>query len=112
MKRKPKAYRRSVRKQQVIKQLLLWRENGYAIEATSYRLAKALELNASPHFIDILNEMVDEGQLGAEVREQPGRYPTKFYSLVDGVTYHGLFSRRHISVKNRGVNVGQLEMFS
>ena len=112
MKRKPKAYRRSVRKQQVIKQLMIWRENGYAIEATSYRLAKALEMNASPHFIDILNELVEEGALKAEIREQPGRYPTKFYSLGDAHIITSKFSRRHISVKSRGVAVGQLEMFS
>ena len=107
-----RAYRRSARKQQVIKQLMIWRENGYATEATMYRLAKALNLTPQTTFTSILNEMVDEGALKVEVREQPGRYPTKFYSLGDALIITGKVSRRHIAVKSRGVAVGQLEMFS
>lgn len=107
-----RAYRRSARKQQVIKQLMIWRENGYAMEATSHKLAKALEMRRSQHLVDILNEMVEEGDLRVEVREQPGRYPTKFYSLSEARVLSRVISRRHIAVRSRGVAVGQLEMFS
>lgn len=107
-----RAYRRSVRKQQVIKQLMIWRENGYAMEATSYRLAKALDMRPSKKFSDILNEMVSDGDLQVEVREQSGRYPTKFYSLSETRSLSRVISRRHIAIRNRGVAVGQLEMFS
>ena len=58
MVRKPRAYKRSQRKQQVIKQLMIWYQNGYATEATSYKLARALDLRATQHFADILHEMV------------------------------------------------------
>ena len=108
-----RAYKRSARKRQVIKQLQVWKENGFATEATSYKLAGALDMRPSQTFRDILNEMVDEGQLARTFREDiPGRMPTFFYSLVDGAYYHELFSRRHIAVRSRGVAVGQLEMFS
>lgn len=107
-----RAYRRSARKQQVIKQLMIWRENGYAMEATSYRLAKALGMRAAQSFADILNEMVEEGDLRVEVREQPGRYPTKFYSLSEARVLSRVISRRKIAVKSRGQVVGQMEMFS
>lgn len=107
-----RAYRRAERKRQVVKQLAIWFENGYATDATSYKLAKALDMRPSQKFSDILNEMVAEGTLKAEVREQPGRYPTKFYSLSDVHALSRVISRRHIAVKSRGVAVGQLEMFS
>lgn len=107
-----RAYPRSARKQQVIKQLMIWRENGYAMEATSYRLAKALNLTPQSTFAAILNEMVEEGDLRVEVREQPGRYPTKFYSLSEARVLSRVISRRKIAVKSRGQVVGQMEMFS
>jgi len=110
MVRKRKAYRRSQRKQQVIKQLQIWYQNDYAREATSHRIAKALDLTPSMHFIDILNEMVSDGDL--EVREvhKPGRFPGKVYLLAHSHIITEKYSRRHISVKSRGQAVGQLEL--
>lgn len=84
----------------------------YANEATSYMLADAVDVRPSQKFRDILNEMVGEGILKVEERDQSGRFTTKFYSLVDGAHYHEKFSRRHISVRSRGQVVGQMEMFS
>jgi len=107
-----RAYKRSVRKQQIIKQLQVWHENRYATEATSYKLAKALDVRPSQKFRDILNEMVAEGDLVVHERIQAGRYPTKFYLLADRRIITEKFFRRTISVKSRGQNVGQLEMFS
>ncbi len=60
--------------------------------ATSWQ--GSLDMRPSQKFSDILNEMVEEGQLAVETREQPGRYPTKFYSLIETTSYHELFSRR------------------
>jgi hypothetical protein len=107
-----RAYKRSQRKQQVLKQLRIWHENGYATQATSYKLAKALDLRPSPHFRDILNEMVAEGSLLVVEAQPSGRFPTKFYLLAELPIITEKFHRRHISVKSRGVAVGQLEMFS
>ena len=112
MVRVQRAYRRSVRKQQVIKQLMIWYQNGYATEATSYKLAKALDVRPSQKFRDILNEMVAEGDLECVERIQSGRFPTRFYLLQEKHLITEKFSRRHISVKSRGVAVGQLELFS
>ena len=106
-----RAYKRGVRKQQIIKQLQIWRQNNYANGATSYKLAKAIDVRPSQKFRDILNEMVSEGDLECVQMELSGRYPAKFYLLADRHIITEKFSRRHISVKSRGVAVGQLEMF-
>jgi hypothetical protein len=107
-----RAYRRSARKQQVIKQLCIWYQNGYATGATSYKLAKALGLRPSQKFRDILNEMVTDGDLECEVMELAGRWDAKFYLLTEKHLITEKFLRRRISVKSRGQAVGQLEMFS
>lgn len=112
MAKRIRAYKRSARKQQVIKQLRVWRENEYAFQATSYRLAKALDLTPSPHFRDILNEMVMEGDLVVKWQGQAGRWDTAFYLLAEKHIITEKYSRRHISVKSRGRAVGQLELFS
>ena len=97
---------------QVIKQLCIWIQNGYATGATSYKLAKALDIRPSPHFRDILNEMVASGDLECEVMELAGRWDAKFYLLAEKHLITEKYHRRHISVKSRGVAVGQLEIFS
>ena len=107
-----RAYKRSIRKQQIIKQLQVWHQNGYAKEVTSYRLAKALDVRPSQKFRDILNEMVAEGDLECFDSEKSGRFTTRFYLLASSRLITEKFSHRHISVKSRGVAVGQLEMFS
>lgn len=112
MVRVQRAYKRSVRKQQVIKQLMIWYQNGYATEATSYKLARALDIRPTQRFRDILNEMVAEGDLECFERDQSGRFTTRFYLLAEKHLITEKFSRRHISVKSRGQAVGRLEMFS
>lgn len=104
-----RAYRRSARKQQIIKQLQIWHQNGYATEATSYKIAKALDLRPTQNVRDILNEMVAEGDLLAVDRDQPGRMTTRFYLLVESRIITKKFSHRHIRINRRGVSVGQLE---
>lgn len=112
MKRKPKAYKREQRKEQVILQLRIWLQNGHAKEATSYKLARALELEPSPHFRGILNEMVTEGKLYCIQRAQSGRYGTFFYLLVDKASYHGEIKKRRINITCKGVVAAQLEMWT
>lgn len=110
MVRVPRAYSRGKRKQQVIKQLQIWYHNMYSNGATSYRLAKALDMRPSPHFRDILNEMVVEGDLVAVGIEKPGRWTTRMYLLAEKHLITEKYFRRHISVKSRGRAVGQLDM--
>lgn len=84
----------------------------YADEATSYMLADALDIRPTQRFRELLNEMVAEGLLEVVERDQAGRWTTKFYLLAESHLITEKFSRRHISLKKRGVVVGQLEMFS
>jgi len=112
LKPEPRSYKRSVRKKQIVKILQDWRQMDYATEATSYMLAAALDLRPSPHFRDILNEMVAEGLLECIERDQSGRWTTKFYLLATSPLITEKYYSRNISVKSRGVAVGQLEMFS
>lgn len=112
MKGKPRAYKRSVRKQQVIKQLRIWIENGYATEATSYKLAKALDLRPAQTFRDILNEMVAEGDLVRRPMDKTGRLPGWFYALSDARTLSRVVLKRRVNVKRKGVVSAQLEMWS
>lgn len=110
MKRQPRSYSREKRKEQVISQLRIWYENGYAKEATSYQLARALDLIPAQTFRDILNEMVDEGLLKVVERDQAGRYTTKFYLLADTSLITKKYGKRRIVVKYKGVERGQLEL--
>jgi len=111
MAKTPRAYKRSARKQQVLKQLSIWRENGYATEATSYKLAKALDMRSSQHLLSILNEMVEDGDLVRELREQSGRMPTFFFAIKpSAVIITSNFLGRRIVIKKHGVIAGQLEM--
>lgn len=113
MAKQPRAYKRSDRKQQVLKQLGIWRESGYATEATSYKLAKALDMRSSQHLLSILNEMVEDGSLVREMREQSGRMPTFFFAISDSFNhYHEKSFFRRIAIKKRGVVAGQMEMLS
>ena len=112
MKRQPKAYRRSKRKEQVINTLLILRQHENQTEATSYGLAKRLGMEPAQTFRDMLNEMVEEGDLNVVERDQTGRFRTRFYLLTEKHLITKKYHRRHISVRSRGVTVGQLEMFS
>lgn len=112
MKREPKAYRRGKRKQQVLNKLREWNESDYAKQVTSYKLAKALDITPSPHFRDILNEMVSEGDLLVVEAQPSGRFPTKFYLLASSPLITEKSYRRTITFKKRGFVVERLEMFS
>jgi len=113
MKKKPKAYKRSKRKEQVVLQLRIWFDNGYATEATSYKLAKALDIEPTQRFRDMLNEMVTEGSLVRAPMNKTGRLPGWFYALSQPREYyHEKYSKRRIAVKHKGVVSAQLEMWS
>lgn len=103
-----RSYKRSKRKEQVLLQLRIWYENGYVTQATSYKLAKALDIRPAQTFRDILNEMVAEGDLLVVEARPSGRFPTKFYLLATPPIITEKYSRRSVSVKSKGVPVGQL----
>ena len=93
-------------------QFSVWYRNGDHSPKTMHRIAKALGMTPQARVHDLLKEMVEAGDLTVEERDQSGRWTTKFYLLVETRLITEKFSHRHISVKSRGVAVGQLEMFS
>lgn len=112
MKRLPRSYSREKRKEQVRLQFTIWYRNGETQPKTMNRIAKALGMIPSQHVQNMLLEMVDEGVLTVDERDQKGRWTTKFYLLAEKHVITEKFLRRSISVRKRGVAVGQLEMFS
>lgn len=107
-----RSYRRAQRKQQIITLLKIWKQSGYAESATSYKIAKGLGMRPQQAILRLLYEMVDEGDLHKELVQRPGRWEGYEFLLTEKHVITEKFSRRHISLKKRGVVVGQLEMFS
>ena len=103
-------FKRSQQKARIVRQFALWAENGQHHEATLNQIAKALELAPGNYLSDILDEMVEEGELTVENREQPGRWTTRFFAICETGTLHRQKFFRTVKVKVRGVAAGQLEM--
>jgi len=111
MKRLPKAYSRAKRKEQVMRQFSIWINNGDATSKTMYRIARALGMSPTKHVQDILLEMVTEGSLTCEARDQKGRWTTRFFQVNQtSEHYHEKYGKRRIIVKHKGVISGQLEL--
>lgn len=111
MKRLPKAYSRAKRKEQVMRQFSVWRNNGDTEPKTMYRIARALAMTPSTKFTDILAEMVMEGSLVYEVRDRKGRWTTRFFQVnTRSEYYHEKYGKRRIVVKRGGKIAGQLEL--
>ena len=110
MKKLPRAYSRDKRKAQVLMQFGVWHGNGDTEPKTMQRIAKALGLVPSYKVTKILLEMEIEGKLVTEMRDQSGRWTTRFYSLVGGADIITRNSKRRIVVKHKGVVSAQLEL--
>lgn len=108
MKRPPRQYSREKRKEQIRLQFSVWHRNGDCEPKTMTRIAKALGLVPSPHVRDMLFEMVMEGDIIQGWRDTEGKKGAYTFLLVESRLITEKFSRRHISVKKRGVAVGQL----
>jgi len=93
-------------------QFKVWIDNGDHEPKTMYRIAKALGMTPNTRIYSMLNELVVEGYLTVEERDQSGRWTTKFYYPVVSTLITEKYLRRKITVSKRGVSVGQLEMFS
>jgi len=105
-----KSLSRDDRKRQIIHTLALWwgRDNHWR---TSTQLARALGLEPSTHFNQILQELVCEESIVEMVQDAiPGKFLTRYFMLnPDNVTAYQ--NRREIPVKKGGKPVGQLELF-
>jgi len=112
MARKPRAYSRAKRKEQILNQFRVWIENGDTEPKTMNRVARALDMIPAQTVTNMLLELELEGYLTCEMRDQSGRWTTRFYYPVIPRLIMEKYSRRHITLRKRGVAVGQLEMFS
>ena len=112
MKRLPRAYSREKRKEQIRLQFKVWIENGDTEPKTMNRIAKALGLTPQNRLYGLLDELILEGYLTMESRDQSGRWTTKFYCPVESLIITEKSLRRTITVKKRGVAVGRLGLFS
>lgn len=108
----PRQYSRGKRKEQVINQFRVWRMNSDSSPKTMQRIARALGMIPSTDVKDMLLELVDEGKLTFEWRDQSGRYTTRFYLLAETTLITEKYFKRHISVRSRGQVVGQMELWS
>lgn len=111
MKRKPRQYSREKRKEQVLGQFGIWYSNGDTSPKTMQRIARALDLVPSYKVTQLLLEMETEGKLVSEMRDQSGRWTTRFFNVTPAfIHYHEKYGKRRIVVKRRGVETGQLEL--
>lgn len=107
----PRTYSRSKRKMQILNAFKIWAQHGNEPH-TIAQVGHAIGLRRSPHIRDILFEMAEDGDLVQGWRDEEGKLGAFVYLLAEKHLIAEKFSRRHISVKSRGVAVGQLEMFS
>lgn len=78
--------------------------------ATSYEIARGLEVSPSSHLRAILAEMVAEGQLVAMKVEKQGRWAGQGYMLPANSYQLPLKKTRTIKITHNGI--AQLEMFT
>jgi len=110
--RVPKAYSRSKRKMQILNTFKIWAQHDDREPKAIATIGNALNMRSSPHLRDILYEMVESGDLVYRWRDEEGKLGAHVFLLAEKHLITEKFTRRHISVKSRGVAVGQLEMFS
>jgi len=107
-----KSFSRSMRKMQILNTFKIWAQHEDLEPKPISKVADALNLNSSPHLRDILFEMVDAGDLEMRWRDEEGKLGAYVFLLTESHLITEKFSRRHISVKSRGVKVGQLELWT
>lgn len=112
MKRLPRAYSREDRKAQVLGQFGIWQANGDNEPKTMNRIAKALNMTPQQRVTDMLLELVAEGKLGFVEREKSGRWTARAYYSVIKTLIAEKYGKRRIAVKHKGVERGQLELWS
>lgn len=90
----------------------IWESKGDTEVKTMNRIAKALGMIPSHAITTMLLELVDEGKLAFIEREKSGRWTARGYYSTTKVLITEKCLRRTISVRKRGVAVGQMDMFS
>lgn len=107
----PRTYSRQKRKNQILTVFKIAAQHDDCEPKTIADVGRLIGLNRSTHLQGILHEMSEEGELVESWRDVEGKMGAYVFTL-SSTNYHELLSRRKIAVKNRGVVVGQMEMFS
>ena len=91
----------------------VWYSNGDTEPKTMTRIARALDLTPSTKFTHILLELVADGKLVSDWYEKSGRWTSRGFVLnSEARTLSRVVLKRRIVVKHKGVESGQLEMWS
>lgn len=104
-----KSLTKDERKIQIITWFAVRIQNNNKEYASSYEIARGLDMSPSSHLRAILEELVGEGRLQAQTLERQGRWQGRGYMLTDG-TYQPP-RKRSISINSKSRPVGQIEMF-
>jgi len=108
-----KSFSRAERKQQILGQFKIWFDKKDGEPKTMNRIARALGMTPSTAIADMLLELVNEGLLILEWRDRKGRYTTRYFAISETFEhYHEEYGKRRIVVKHKGVERGQLELWS
>lgn len=106
-----RTYGRQKRKDQILTAFKIAVQNEDFEPKSVADIGRLIGLNRSTHLQGILHEMSEAGELVESWRDVEGKMGAYVFTL-SSANYHELLSRRKIAVKNRGVVVGQMEMFS
>lgn len=106
-----KSFSRSKRKMQILNTFKIWAQHDDLEPKSIATIGNAIGLNSSPHLRDLLIEMTMSGELEYRWRDEEGKLGAHTFLLAESQLITEKYSRRTISVKSRGQNVGQLEMF-
>lgn len=107
---KRKSFPRHDRELMVVQWFAIRVQNGNLEPATMPAIARGIGLEPSSHFARILNHMAEDRKLERTEIQKPGRWKGYQYMLFPG-TYHAP-QPRQISLKIRGRDAGQLELFT
>jgi len=105
-----KSFTRDERKAMIVTWFATRVQNGNENYATMNEIARGIGMSASSHLTHILFEMSNEDKIAIRSTHRPGRWAGNEFMLMSG-TYERPRSRT-IPVKARGIEAGQLELFS
>jgi hypothetical protein len=112
MKREPRALKRDERKEQIMNIFAEWKSKGDDEPKTMNRIAKALDMIPSHAITTMLLELVEDGKLGFVKRQKFGRWEARAYYSTVKTLITEKYGKRRIAVKYKGVERGQLELWS
>ena len=107
-----RAASRAVRQQQILTYLIEKFRKQNVIYVTAYDIARGIGMNPrSPQFRGHLYDMRDRGIICDDTVPNAGKWGTAGYSLPEAARKSLEAAKRKVTVKSKGVPVGQLSFF-